>query len=157
MVMQDNSPNATLTAQQIETLQQLFRQFKSLGKRFNDSNIPPLIEKFAHSQPNIVGNEYNDRTQTKNGGSGQQLQADTTPKAAMGSARLNGGTTTAQLLQHPPQQLHGVSASTASPAASLSWQCYHSLLTIGIGKNAVEGSSSLMPAVSATFVVKVLL
>jgi hypothetical protein len=40
-----SGPSVSLSATQIEQLQNLIRQFKTLGKRFADSSIPKLIEQ----------------------------------------------------------------------------------------------------------------
>jgi hypothetical protein len=42
---EDSGFSSSLSPSQIETLQHQIRQFKTLGKRFNDSHLPKLIEE----------------------------------------------------------------------------------------------------------------
>jgi hypothetical protein len=42
---EDSTFSCSLSPSQIETLQHQIRQFKTLGKRFNESQLPKLIEE----------------------------------------------------------------------------------------------------------------
>lgn len=156
-------PSPSLSAGQIETLQHLIRQFKSLGKRFGDSNIPALIEKYAQTAQSGAGDAVQ-KTASK-ADAGSNMNTDT----GLGSL---GMTSRAAPHQHslyepsaqhqPPQALlqpqplpqpqvqattgAGVGAAYPSAPTALSWQCYHSLLSIGLGRSLLEGTSSLMPS-----------
>lgn len=52
-----NDFSSSLSSGQIEILQHQIRQFKSLGKRFNESRLPKIIEE--------VNNRANDQTSVK--------------------------------------------------------------------------------------------
>ncbi len=54
---EDSGFSSTLSQSQIETLQHQIRQFKTLGKRFNDSHLPKLIEELNQSAVQTVVNK----------------------------------------------------------------------------------------------------
>jgi hypothetical protein len=93
-----------LTASQIENLQNLIRQFKTLGKRFSESAIPKLIE--AHAQ-------------------NQQLQhsldgGNTIPGRNMGSGSMSSSTDPTSRSYHPN------AVSSSQPISSSSSSAFHS-------------------------------
>lgn len=203
----DNS--SFLSNTQIETLQQLIRQFKTLGKRFADSNIPNLIEQYAQTaqfqqpvsdaiskpviKPEVSAGNDNAETQnsTSKSSNGQsspaqssqtapvsnsiapppiqpqpqpqptpmphstqqqlaQQQQQPSPKA---SKLLSSDFAAQHSMSQAPQSTPLPSSGNAQPTvATLSWQCYHSLLAIGFGKASLDNASSLLPAVSCYFV-----
>lgn len=108
-----------LNPNQIELLQSLIRQFKTLGKRFSDSKIPELIERHVKSQPTPVSSVPFSST---------QLEQNTLLPPASEEKFIPKDTST-EPQQHPiPDVL------TKPSLPPLSWQCFHSLLLFGITK-----------------------
>lgn len=57
--------SSNLSANQIEVLQQQIRQFKALGKRFNESRLPKLVEEYNQSNSQIVSKSAVNLTETE--------------------------------------------------------------------------------------------
>ncbi|RYG65853.1 hypothetical protein EON64_11070 [archaeon] len=164
----------TLTGQQIETLQHLIRSFKSLGKRFSESAIPNLIDKYTQGVPQpqqiplqapqpvplptmqpppIPANplpQYSHQTQplapklySKNEKGYQHDNKESNTLVKQPTVESKGHTP----LTAPSQTLIPTPAPIQPSGPQLSWQCYHSLLSVGYGKTFSEGGSSLFPSV----------
>lgn len=173
---QIDSQGSTLTADQIHKLQNLIRQFKTLGARFAESSIPSLIEQFANR---TNGGELLN-AMAQNGSSSTTQRALPMPSSVETNAHM-APTAMQRPIQQVPRAVPQMSVpprpqvqsaptppvatqqpapqSTSQPQTTgqqnaLSWQCYHSLLAVGCGKNA-DGSNSLMPSVSAIPLLKV--
>jgi hypothetical protein len=138
---------SALSPAQIEVLQHLIRQFKGLGKRFSESNVPALIEKYINS----ASQQGSAVPAAPNHFASKDVSSQINPKPEQPSNATElvqkppPIKTTSQPLSNQPQATPPQTPAANQPA--LSWQCYHSLLSVGLAKISTDGSSSLMPSV----------
>jgi hypothetical protein len=142
MEVVSGEPVCSLNQNQIELLQNLIRQFKTLGKRFSESKIPELIEKHVKNQPQATTN-IGAPTDISNTSSEQPNQVNSSPTEKKQIDTIP-----------PPPTTVGDVKPTLPP---LSWQCFHSLLLYGLARMPpIETCISCSSSVSRPILILVL-
>ncbi len=142
----NNEVISALNPSQIELLQNLIRQFKTLGKRFSESRIPELIERHVKSQPIASQNA----ALAPNNNAFDQITSESfdAPQPPLTDKPQS-------VIAEPPPPPPELQKSSLPP---LSWQCFHSLLLYGVAKTlptdvCISCSSSV--SLCSTLVIRV--
>lgn len=111
-IQTENSASIIFTNAQIDTLQQQLKLYKSLSKRYGDSNIPKTTEV---KQETVVETKPNENS---------------TNNTSNSNNSSNGTSAVANKQVEVKQQIDD-STKKSSDTAPLSWQCFNSLLPTG--------------------------